>query len=198
MFFQDVGCPHTRLPGLQGLRLLGALLSHSRAPRGRVPLAPAGSAARVLPHRVDRVICRGIYFLFRLGRGGHNAMARILSITRESTLSAFDGGSKETNQLLSELGLLFCDLGSIVGDGCKVQMEGEILCLMEKGIRALGCGGGFDIAKDDEGKSISVYKNAIIGGPEWPERLNSATFFRVVKGDATATLLRGSEGATNG
>lgn len=54
------------------------------------------------------------------------------------------------------------EVGSPDGTDCSIYMNDDLLRRIEQGVRTMGAGGGFDLAKDNFDRRILVYKNATV------------------------------------
>lgn len=66
------------------------------------------------------------------------------------------------NTFIEEMQSVMDAMGNPEGDGLRIYANDQLVRKIEKGIRALGAGGGFDMTKDAFGRMVVSYRNALI------------------------------------
>lgn len=77
-------------------------------------------------------------------------------------LSTSGQTSATTSSLVSFIQQGLDEMGESEGDGCSAYFNDDTIRRIEKGIRQMGAGGGWDMSKDAYGRSLTTYRNCKI------------------------------------
>lgn len=89
---------------------------------------------------------------------GVNPECAISAAATNMTVAAGTGAT--LNALLLYMDQALYAVGSPDGDDCIIVVNEDLLPRLNRGIRLLGAGGGFDMTRDAFGRSMTTYKNA--------------------------------------